>query len=42
VNVNESVWQFMRDVWLSNRDFTFYENLLDHCCNAWNKLINRP
>ena len=32
----------MRDNWLSNRIFTSYDNLLDHCCYAWNKLINQP
>ncbi len=31
----------MRDNWLSNRVFTSYENLLDHCCEAWNRLIDQ-
>jgi len=39
LNPVENVWQFMRDNWLSNRVFTSYENLLDHCCHAWNRLI---
>jgi len=30
----------MRENWLSNRVFTSYENLLDHCCEAWNTPIN--
>jgi hypothetical protein len=34
--------QFMRDNWLSNRVFTSYEYLLNHCCEAWNKLIDQP
>ena len=42
LNPVENVWQFMRDNWLSNRIFTSYDNLLDHCCYAWNKLINQP
>jgi transposase len=42
LNPVENVWQFMRDNWLSNRVFTSYENLLDHCCHAWNKLIDQP
>ena len=25
----------MRDNWLSNRVFTFYDNIVDHCCEAW-------
>src|SRR3954464_3145982 len=38
----ENVWQFMRDNWLSNRVFASYTDLVDHCCEAWNKLIERP
>ena len=33
----------MRDNWLSNRVFTSEaRNLADHCCDAWNKLIDQP
>ena len=32
----------MRDNWLSNRVFTSYPDILDHCCEAWNKLIEQP
>jgi len=42
LNLQKTVWQFMRDNWLSNRVFTFYENLVDHCCAAWNKLVDQP
>ena len=42
LNPVENVWQFMRDNWLSNRIFTSYNDLLDHCCAAWNKLTNQP
>ncbi len=38
----ENIWQFMRDNWLSNRIFRFYEDILRHCCFAWNKLIDQP
>jgi hypothetical protein len=38
----ENIWQFLRDNWISNRIFASYENLLDHCCSAWNKLIDMP
>jgi transposase len=38
LNPAENVWQFMRDNWLSNRVFTCYDNIVDHCCDAWNKL----
>ena len=38
----ENVWQFMRDNWLSNRVFRSYEAILDHCCDAWNRLVDQP
>ena len=42
LNPQENVWQFMRENWLSNRIFTSYDNLVDHCCAAWNKLLDQP
>jgi hypothetical protein len=42
LNPVENIWQFMRDNWLSNRVFTSYPNIVDHCCHAWNKLVNQP
>jgi DDE superfamily endonuclease len=39
LNPVENVWQFMRDNWLSNRVFKSYDDLVDHCCEAWNKLV---
>ena len=42
LNPIENVWQFMRDNWLSNCIFASYDNLLDHCCEAWNKLVDQP
>ena len=42
LNPQENVWQFMRDNWLSNRVFTSYANIVDHCCYAWNKLVGQP
>ena len=38
LNPVENVWQFMRDNWLSNCVFKSYDDILDHCCQAWNKL----
>ena len=32
----------MRDNWLSNRVFKSYDDLVDHCCEAWNKLVDQP
>ena len=42
LNPVENVWQFMRDNWLSNRVFTSHKDIVDHCCDAWNKLTDRP
>lgn len=42
LNPQENVWQFLRDNWLSNRVFTSHDNIVDHCCHAWNRLINEP
>jgi transposase len=42
LNPVENVWQFLRDNWLSNRVFKSYDDLVDHCCEAWNKLVDQP
>ena len=42
LNAAENVWQFLRDNWLSNRVFASYEAIVDHCCNAWNRLVDQP
>jgi transposase len=42
LNPTENIWQFMRDNWLSNRIFESYDDILDHCCEAWNKLVDQP
>ena len=42
LNPQENVWQFIRDNWLSNRVFASYDNLVDHCCDAWNRLVAQP
>ena len=42
LNPVENLWQFMRDDWLGNRAFTSYADILDHRCDAWNTLIDRP
>lgn len=39
LNPQENVWQYIR---LSYRVFPGYENLVDHCCYAWNKLVQQP
>ena len=42
LNPQENIWQFMRENWLSNRVFKSFNDIVDHCCDAWNKLIDQP
>jgi len=42
LNPVENLWQLLRDNWLSNRIFKSYNDILDHCCHAWNKLVDMP
>ena len=42
INPVENLWQFMRDNFLSNRIFQNYEDIVDHCCEAWNKIADQP
>jgi transposase len=42
LNPVENIWQYMRENWLSNRVFRSYEDILDHCCHAWKKLVEQP
>jgi transposase len=42
LNPVENVWQFLRDNWLSNRIFRSYDGIVDHCCDAWNRLVDQP
>jgi hypothetical protein len=32
----------LRDNWLSNRVFSGYEDIVAHCCAAWNELMEQP
>ena len=42
LNPVENIWQFMRDNWLFNRVFKSYDDLVDHCCEGWNNLVDQP
>lgn len=42
LNVMENIWQFMCDNWLSDRVFRNHDDIIDHCCHAWNRLISQP
>jgi transposase len=42
LNPAENIWQFMRQNWLSDLIFKDYDDIVDHCCSAWNKLTSQP
>ncbi len=42
LNPVENIWQFLRENCLSNRAFHSYDEILEHCCDAWNKIIDQP
>ena len=42
MNPVENIWQFLRDNWLSSRVSASYAAIVDHGCDAWNRLINQP
>jgi len=42
LNPAENIWQFLRGNWLSNRVFKSYDDIVDHCCYAWNRLVDQP
>ena len=42
LNSQENIWQFIRQNWLSNRIFQSFDDIVDHCCDAWNALIEQP
>ena len=42
LNPQENIWQFIRANWLSNRVFKSFDDIVDHCCDARNKLIDQP
>src|SRR5262249_4090214 len=42
LNGQENIWEFMRQNWLSNRIFKSFDDIVDHCCYAWNTLIDQP
>jgi transposase len=42
LNPVENIWQYLRANWLSNRVFKSYDDIVALCCDAWNKLIDRP
>ncbi len=42
LNPVENTWQFIRYNRLSYRVLTSYQDILGHCCYAWNSPIEQP
>ena len=42
LNGQENIWQSMRQNCISNRIFKSFDDIVDHCCYAWNTLIYQP
>ena len=42
LNPVETVWQSLRQTWLSPRVFDTYEDILDAACDAWRRFIAQP
>ena len=42
LNPVENVWQYLRQTWLSNTVFDYYDDIIDAACAAWRKLIAQP
>ena len=42
LNPQENIWQCMRQNWLSNQIFKSFDDIVGHCCYAWNTLIDQP
>lgn len=42
LNPVENIWQYLRQNFLSNSVYQTYQDILDACCNAWNRLVAEP
>jgi hypothetical protein len=42
LNAQENIWQYIRDNWLNDVIFKSYDNIVEHCCCAWRKLMSMP
>ena len=42
LNPVETVWQYLRSTWLSNRVFESYEAIIDAACEAWRNFLAQP
>ena len=42
LNPVENVWQYLRQNFLAHRVFEGYDQIVDACCDAWNRFVNNP
>jgi transposase len=42
LNPVERIWEWLKQKWLSNRSYKNYKEIVDACCEAWNKFLTEP
>lgn len=42
INPQENIWEYLKNNFLSNRVFEKASDIVDACCDAWNKLCSEP
>ena len=42
LNLQENVWQHLRDTWLANRVFRSTDEIIRICCEAWTAFAASP
>jgi transposase len=42
LNPTEQVWQTLRDMYLANRCYKDYDDIVQACCDAWNSWVDVP
>ncbi len=42
LNPTEQVWQTLRDMYLANRCYKDYDDIVQACCDAWNRWVDIP
>ena len=42
LNPAENIWQYLRQNQLANRIFENYDDIVEACCDAWNRLVAQP
>ena len=40
--LHPTIWQYLRQNWLSNRVFETYEAIIEAACEAWRSLLAEP